>query len=331
MKVSELRKLISNSNEEVLKKAIVEVYKLVPTGKKQDADVVIENVLSGNTTKKVKSVEKVDYSKLSAEINYFLENAYAQNYYVPNKVVSKKERPKWRFHVKRYVKELDKVSIDNDFYNEAVELLIKLYRMMCYACDYYLFSSTDTFQSVGISQYDFYEIFVKKALAKGFTEDAITTLVLCSATGGLSRNSLYVDQEMLLLSYLHTNDVLKITINKSKELVDAATKKVVKENGYSTRRYLLEREIRNFCDVILMSEIKLGEFEDGYVYYFDHVKERDLEVVLYCALDIIEMYTEDDNLWIECYEYAVKNRRINPRDYLKESYIKKVKQQSLKD
>ncbi len=331
MKVTELRKLLNDANEEVLKKTIVEVYKHVPTSKKQDVDVAIENVLSGNPIKKVKPVEKVDYAKLSAEINCFLENAYAQYYYVPNKVVSKKERPKWRFHVKRYVKEFDKVSIDNDFYKEAVELLIKLYRMMCYACDYYLFSSTDTFQSVGISQYDFFELITKKALAKGITEEAITTLILCSATGGLSRNSMYVEQEMLLLSYLHTNDVLQLTVNKSKELVDAATKKIVKENGYSTRRYLLQREIQNFCDVILMSEIKLGEFEEGYVYYFDHVKERDLEVVLYCALDIIEMYTEDDNLWIECYEYAVKNRKVNPRDYLKESYIKKVKQQSLKD
>lgn len=65
MKVTELRKLLNNTNEEVLKKAIVEVYKLVPTGKKQDADFIIENVLSGNLIKKAKPVEKIDYSKLS--------------------------------------------------------------------------------------------------------------------------------------------------------------------------------------------------------------------------------------------------------------------------
>lgn len=329
MKVTELRKLLNNTNEEVLKKALVEVYKLVPTGKKQDADFVIENVLSGNSPKTPKPVEKVDYSKLSAEINRFLENAYAQNYYAPNKVISKKERPKWRFYVKRYVKELDKVPFDSDFYNEAVELLIKLYRMMSYACDYYLFSSEDTFQSVGISQYDFYKIVTEKTLAKGFTDETITTLVICSATGGLSRMSLHIEQETLLLSYLNTNDVLQLTVNKSKELVTAATNKYVKESGYSSRRFFLEREIHNFCDVILMSKIKLGEFEDGLVYYFEHVKERDLEVTLYCALDLIEMYTEDDGLWIKCYEYAVKCRNVEPRDYLKESYKRKLEKQNV--
>lgn len=325
MKVTELRKLLNNTNEEVLKKAIVEVYKLVPTGKKQDADFIIENVLSGNLIKKAKPVEKIDYSKLSDEINLFLENAYAQNYYAPNKAVPKKERSKWRFHVKRFVKELDKVPFDAEFYNEAVALLTKIYRMMCYACDYYLFSSEDTFQSVGISQYDFYKLVVEKTLAKGFTDETITTLLICAATGGLSRTSLHIEQEMHLLYCLKTNDVLKKAISKSKELIESTTNKYVKENGYSSRSFFLEREIHNFCDVILMAEIKLGEFKEGLVYYFDHVKERDLEVSLYCALDLIDMYTEDDDLWIKCYEYAVKCKDVDPREYLKESYKKKSK------
>lgn len=129
---------------------------------------------------------------------------------------------------------------------------------------------------------------------------------------------------MLLLYCLKTNDVLKKAISKSKELVESATNKYVKENGYSSRSFFLEREIHNFCDVILMAEIKLGEFKEGLVYYFDHVKERDLEVSLYCALDLIDMYTEDDDLWIKCYEYAVKCKDVDPREYLKESYKKKL-------
>ena len=120
MKITELRKMLESTDTATLKKTVVEVYKLLPTNKKLDADDVIASVLSGDGKKVVKVEEKVDYRKLFNEVNRFLENAYNQCYYVPNRVVQKKDRPKWRFLVKRYVKDLEKVPTDSDFYNETL-------------------------------------------------------------------------------------------------------------------------------------------------------------------------------------------------------------------
>lgn len=320
MKITELRKMINHTNDDLLKKTIVELYKLVPTSKKEQADAMIENVLSGNTEKIVKPVEKVDYKKLSVEINRFLENAYAQNYYAPNRVIPKKDRPKWRFLVKRFVKELVQVSLDDEFYDEAVELLMRLYIMMCYACNYYLFSSTDSFQSVGISQAEFYSLIANKSFEKGITIDKINNMIICAATGGLSRMSLHEEQEIILLSLLNTEDSLRLAVNKAKEFVANTSAKLEKEGDGYRNRYFVERDQNQFCKIVLMAEIKLQEFDEGLAYYFDNVKERDKEVVLYTALDTIRMFTDDNDLWIKCYEYGVKKRKIKPRDSLKADY-----------
>ncbi|MCI6696082.1 MAG: hypothetical protein MR457_01450 [Solobacterium sp.] len=323
MKITELRKMLESTDTATLKKTVVEVYKLLPTNKKLDADDVIASVLSGDGKKVIKVEEKVDYRKLFNEVNRFLENAYNQCYYVPNRVVQKKDRPKWRFLVKRYVKDLEKVPTDSDFYNESVELLIKLYEMMCYACRYYLFSSTDSFQSVGISQSSFYDLIVEKTFAKVFvTEDDIATLIICATTGGLSTWSLHINQVSILLSYLNTEKYLRMAIDKAKEFVETNGDKLKKLDRYSNTVYCLEDAINQLCNFILMAEIKLDEFDDGVKYYLNNAKENDNEIILYCALDTIKFFTDDDDLWVRCYEYGIKYKKIKPRDELKEAYEK---------
>ncbi len=324
MKVADLRKILNNTNDVVLKNAFVEVYKLVPASKKEEADVIITNVLSGNTQKITKPKEKVDYKKLNKEVDTFLKNAYAQYYVAPNRVVAKKDRPKWRFLVKRYVKELDKVPYGSEYYQESIEQLIKLYKLMCDACCYYLFSTDDSFNSVGISQGEFYRIIVEKKLSLGYTSENITTLLIAASSGGLSRASLHIYQELILLSQLNDKEKLNLAINQAKELVDSTSGKIKGTKEYSSSRYVLRENVNNICDFILIASIKFDEFDDGIDYYFKHNQEREEEVILYCALDCIEWFDEEDNeLWIKCYEYGVKKRKIKPRDYLVDKYKQK--------
>ena len=52
MKVTELKKILADADNELLKKSIVEVYKLLPTSKKDEADCAIMNILGCETGKK---------------------------------------------------------------------------------------------------------------------------------------------------------------------------------------------------------------------------------------------------------------------------------------
>ena len=55
-----------------------------------------------------------DMRILKPEIEDFLENAYAQNYMIPNRIIPKQERPKWRFKVKAYIKSLQAVPPEGE-------------------------------------------------------------------------------------------------------------------------------------------------------------------------------------------------------------------------
>lgn len=79
--------------------------------------------------------------EIDALISEF-QNAYLQNYLVPNKIISKSECPKWRFHVKRYYKTLYAIPANSSEGKIATKLLWKLYDMLCYGCN-----TQDTFNS----------------------------------------------------------------------------------------------------------------------------------------------------------------------------------------
>lgn len=322
MKITELRKLLNTTSDADLKKSIVEIYELLPKNKKDEADVIIESILKGMDPKK--AIPKIDYEELSYDINRFLKNAYEQNYLRPNRMVQKKDRSKWRFLVKNYVKELDNVDVDHPFYDEAITLLTNLYNMMCYACNYYLFSSSDPFQSVGITQTGFYDILAKKVLAKGCTTEAVTNLLVCATQSGLSAMSLNLYQEINLISHLNNSNQLHFSIECANDLITSTKEKWKKLPERSHNRYFLKEQINNLCDFILMSKFELKEYnEETFKYYFDNHIEHDQELNLYCALDLVD--EDDDELWIQIYEYGVNKRKIDPRDRLKEMYKDKLK------
>ena len=318
MKVQELRQLLAASERENLEKAFVEAYKQIRKGQKEEIDPVITDILQGKEMEK-KAVESVeDFAGLERQITVFLENAYAQNYFAPNRVIPKSQRPKWRFMVKNFIKELGKIPLESSDYQKAVKLLSNLYELICAACNYYLFSTEDAFRSIGWEQPEFFNLLVKKTFAAGYSREDISKLLLMAATGGLSRESLHIQQEAVLLGGLKTSDVKCIAMEEAQKLVDDRMKKLSGLGKNDHRRYDMEEDVNELCAMIVLISIELAEPEEGVKYYFKHTMESDKEIALYRVLSLINRMDEKE-LWIKTYEYGLKNK-IKPRERLRAEY-----------
>lgn len=325
MKVQELRKLLSASKREDLEKAFVESYKQLRKTQKEEFDPLLIDILEGKSAEKKKKTEtRINFEELEQDITEFIENAYAQNYFAPNRIIPKSQRPKWRFMVKNFIKELEKVSPESDDHPKSVKLLTDLYRLICYACNYYLFSTDDPFRSIGWEQPALFELLVKKTFAAEYTREDISHLLLYAATGGLSREALHIEQEGVLLGELKTREVKYIAVEEAKKLIDERTEKLEGLPKYDDRRYGLERAINELCGMVLMTAIELEETEQGVDYYFKHSRQSNKEITLYYALELID-FMDEDELWIKVYEYGIKEK-IEPRDYLKNAYEERKSQ-----
>lgn len=318
MKVQELRDLLKAADRDLLEKAFVESYKHLTKKQKEEADQAITDALSGKSSKSTVKKESVNFDELELQITEFLENAYAQNYFAPNRIIPKSQRPKWRFMVKNYIKELEKISVDDANYTRSAKLLTDLYHMLCEACNYYLFSTDDAFRSVGWQQPDLFQMVVKKTFGDGYSREKISALLLYSVSGGLSRESLHIEQESVLLAELKTSDVKYMAIEEARKLIDERKQKLKGLKKYDSKRYSLEEEINNLCDVILMTAIELAEPSSGIEYYFQNYERSDKEITLYCALKIAD-WVEDEELWIKIYEYGI-GKKIKPREWLVGKY-----------
>lgn len=312
MKVQELRNLLGTADREHVEKAFAECYKQLPKNKKEETDQIITDILAGKDAKEKKKNEHVPFAELKVKIEQFLENAYAQNYFAPNRVIPKSQRPKWRFLVKNYIKELEKIPVGDENYSESVKLLSDLYHMICYACNYYLFSTEDAFRSIGWEQPELFRLLVKRTFADGYTREKISSLLWDSVSGGLSREAIYVMQEMVLMSELRTSDLKNMAIEEAQKLVEKKTRRGVISD------YETQDAVNELCGVVLMLSVELAEEEDGIRYYFANCKKRDLEVTLYCALDRMA-WMGDDEMWLWVYDYGVK-RKIKPREQLQREY-----------
>lgn len=318
MKVQELRELIKNADRDYLEKAFVECYKQHSKQKKEEVDLIIQDVLAGKETQKGKRSETVNFGALKVQINVFLENAYAQNYFAPNRVIPKTERPKWRFLVKNFINDLQKITPDSEDFADAAKLLMDLYQLICAACDTYYFSTDDPFRSIGWQQCDFFQLVADRTLCTGNFEESVSRLLSCAASGGLSRESLHVEQELVLLSLIVDDDDKRIAVEEAKKLIEDRNGKLKQPGKNSYSAYYMKEAVNNLCDMILLLQISLREVGKGIDYYFSTCSERDKEIVLYRALELAS-WMEEDETWLYIYEYAVR-RKIKPRDSLVEQY-----------
>lgn len=89
IKVQELRNLLSSSEREYLEKAFVVSYKQLRKIQKEEIDPILIDILKGKSTGKRNTSANISFKDLEQQITDFIENAYAQNYLAPNRIIPK--------------------------------------------------------------------------------------------------------------------------------------------------------------------------------------------------------------------------------------------------
>lgn len=329
MKIQEFRDKMKQCKREDVEKIAAELYKLLPKSKKEEeADPMIEEIISGKAAAKVSEKKKaavIDFSELKTQIETFLEYVDRGYYYEPNRIVPKNKRSKWRFEVKNFIKMINEVPVDGENGAESARLLRGIYKRLAHGCGYYIFSSEDPFQSVGIRQPDFYSMLVKRTFATGFTDKNLKNMLEDATTVYIDRNSLHIELEAIYVNALPTSDLKYKAIAFIKEYVNRYESEI-KAAKHSRDTYQLKYTIEEMCETMLLLSIYLCEPEDAVAYYWQHDYESKKEVTLYKILDTIGCYG-DEKLWIRVYEEGLK-KGITPRDSLKMRY-QKLKQDNI--
>lgn len=314
MKVVELKEEIEKKGKEELTKLIVELYKIIPKNKKEDYDVdnMIINRIGEN--KKQGKNTNIDIEQLSREIDCFIKLAYQQCYFVPNKYISKKERPKWRFKVKNYYK-----TLHGNHSPLATKAIIDLYNLLSYGCYYYIFSSNDPYRSAGIVQTEMLDYLFKCVLYDGITVDNIKICIEVLINSNVDMETLHSSLINVFISNLVTNPSKEIAIKllEQKKIELYSKTEADGRSYYNGKTYGTMEKINNICETILRLNLELCQYDVGINYFIKNYIERDEEIIYYILLEIIECYDLKDE-WLNTYEKAM--HKIEFRDKLQEKY-----------
>ncbi|MCL2813681.1 MAG: hypothetical protein FWD23_03685 [Oscillospiraceae bacterium] len=328
MKVNELRAALGKYDADTLREIAVELYKMIPKSQKENNG--IDDLLLDFNKEKIKQDKKetpVNFEALKAEIEQFLVYAELQYYFAPNKHVRKEKRSKWRFEVKRFIKDLIRVGGENS--EEAGNLLANIYSMLSYGCNYYIFSTEDPFSAVGYEQKDLLLLVLNKIFYSGYTPGAIKAAVFLTLDSNLNWNTYQINLLSALVGVFKTTDTRETALSQCAAYRDGyssyqASKKFFKYPG--TKNDYRCTEHRNYAvELYLMLKFSLHEYDGGINYYWKNFEDTDKEVKLYRLLwYFLGGEGEQMNaLWIREYEKAVAGG-IKPRDSLRDEYAHRI-------
>lgn len=320
MKIPELKEVMKDMDAELVKKVLIEVYKQFPKRKKEeDIDPLIQMMLETKGEKKVKKAKGQSFDELERDIHEFLEHAKAGNYIKPNREIPKVERSKWRFKVMQYYKALTSIAPEDAYFDRAIVLLEDIYQILAQGCNVYLFSSGDPFASIKVAQEEFYGAIVQRVFHKECTSENAIEVLNMAVSSGLSSECIHLELEVILYNFINEHSVKLGLEQHIKEEVKRLEQRI-KEVKLRMNIYYMEEHINELCNMLLLLGIKFNDSDEALLYFFQHVKERDKEIVLYRALDILRIM-EEYTLWIRLYEGALKKKLV-PRESLKIRYEK---------
>jgi hypothetical protein len=323
VRVAELREVLAKYDQQMLNDIIAELYKSIPKKVKEEKeiDLLLSDYGKFKEAKKTNLEIPVDFKALTEEILQFAVYAEAQYYFAPNRYVPKKERSKWRFKVKKYIKAL--VGVKGEQAEVAVNLLILLYRMLSYGCAYWIFSTASPFASVGYGQGDLLEIVLKKNFHYGVTRKNLMKAVALVVENHSDPMTLSIGLQWVLISCLKTNEAMSLAMEVAEDYLRIGPGKGFSDDFFKEQMSEYRRKEVKERTVSLIFHLKMAlyEFDDAIRFYWSQNtsrSEREREIALYILLSYLESHERFD-LWVSEYENAVR-KKIRPRETLAKQY-----------
>lgn len=326
MLISELRELLKKYKEEDLRLLISEMYKAMPKKLREDKDIdaLLQDVRAFMRIGKpeIKQDKQIDVNDLKHKIDQFIDYAYKQYYFAPNSFVHKKERPKWRFMVKTYIKDLQDISIDSVEVSIVTDLLQKLYEMLSYACSYYIFNTEDPFRSVGIEQTVLLDMLIKRKLGCGINNESVKSAIELVINSELDRETVHSNLIEVLVMNLKSPDSKVIAIEQckllKKELEKSKPAPSKKSWSLESSDYKRVDKINNLVEMVFRLYTELCEYEEAITYFNGNNIKRDAEVSLYVLLRLLLEYNLKE-IWLREYDEALK-KGVKPREALRKTH-----------
>lgn len=323
MLVKELRNTIDNYSNAELKDIIIELYKAIPKKAKEDKyiDKMIEDITKFKNSRKLnktsQKLTEIDMDDLKTDIEQFIDYAYKQYFFAPNQYVHKRDRPKWRFTAKKFIKALEIAAVKEENRKTVLELLTKIYEMLSYGCAYTIFSSDDPFRSVMIEQTKLFDKVISLYFSMELTADSIRFALELMMNSYLDRETLHSSLMKEILKHLKTSDSKEIAAEQCSLLI----KRVKNQSSTSKRSdsdYYKRNKINNLAEMGLRCYISLCEYEKGTEFFKTHSTESNKEISLYVLLRLLYEY-DLKKYWLTEYKNALSNG-ITPRKSLKANY-----------
>lgn len=326
MKIAELRSIINGHSKKQLEYLVAEFYKLIPKDKKEDYDIdtMVKNPAKEKATKK-KTIKIRTIEEISEEVDLFDIYAREQYYLIPNRVISKKERPKWRFLVKRLYKEILIAANNGNSLTACAKELRKLYEVLTYSCAWQLFSAYDTFESVGISQSEFFEQIIKLYRKSLDINDFVFIGIKLIIDNNLNRYTLYSELMDIYLKHCETPDMREQALKAANKFRDETEKIPDNPDYFYKKKYGMSYEKINklnlLTELIIKIYIELFNINSAVEFFKKYYIESDAEIKLYILIRFLFNANQPEIIVKE----IENNMKVKPRGNLINllNYIKK--------
>jgi hypothetical protein len=196
---------------------------------------------------------------------------------------------------------------------KASQLLERLYQMLCYACDFVIFSAYDPFEAVGIAQTKFLDAVLglkAEHLELGEFIDHGLRLIRDSR---LNRYTLGSKLVQVLVDRLRTPESLEIAIERAAQLHSKPDPVPDPKREYSSADGR-----KRLAEFGFLAYFKLSDYDKAINFFKLHYGRSEPEITLYVLLRWLRSLHRED-LWQREYERAVQSG-IKPRESLTGAY-----------